>query len=109
MTGTTHHVVGEWDGVQWRLYFDGAEVGAPDDSSGVGALATMANLYAGAESVDFGGGPTPDRFLNGTIDEVAVYDHALTPSRILSHYNASRAATGAPSNNRPSLGIGIGL
>lgn len=33
---------------------------------------------------------TLSRWFSGTIDEVAVYDHALTPTRILAHWNAGK-------------------
>jgi hypothetical protein len=32
------------------------------------------------------------RFFHGNIDEVAIYDHALSQSRVLAHYNARRDA-----------------
>ena len=33
---------------------------------------------------------------NGAIDEVAIYDHALTPERIQAHYAAATAASAGP-------------
>jgi len=42
---------------------------------------------------------TPDRLLNGTIDEVGIYNRSLSAAEVLAHYNAGRAkhADWAPS------------
>lgn len=56
----------------------------------VGIGKTSSSNYAvigGASSYDYGG----DRFFNGLIDEVKIYNTALTPDEIKQDYNASAA------------------
>lgn len=82
--GAWHHLVGTLDGVTARLYVDGAEVanvaaGAHASYTGVRALGRIANAAA--------------EFFNGSVDEVAIYNTALAPSRVAAHYLAGRPST----------------
>lgn len=88
-TGTTHHVVGVFDGTDVILYLDGVEV----DRIALGAATSITNtldLAIGASS-----NPTTvtprDHFFDGTIDEVAIYESALTPAQIQAHFIANGA------------------
>jgi len=78
--GQFTHVVGTYDGSALRLYVDGQLVdSAPDNRA---AKPTTSSLLVGLESQflgDFG----------GTIDEVAIYDKALSSERISVHYKAA--------------------
>lgn len=83
-TGTTHHIVGTWDGGTGRLIVDGSEVAS--------TTATFTVAATTALPIDIGhmrgilGAPT------GTaIDEVAVYGTALTLTRVAAHYTAGVA------------------
>jgi Concanavalin A-like lectin/glucanases superfamily len=83
-----HHLVltYETDSGQALIYFDGGMIG-------------QAN--AGTTPIHFDGGQigawlntfvspaAPQRFLNGAVDEFAVYDTVLTPAQVLRHYAAS--------------------
>ncbi|MWA04176.1 PKD domain-containing protein [Actinomadura sp. LD22] len=95
--GEWHHVVGTLDGgAGMKLYVDGAQVAA---DGGV----TSAQSYAGYWRI---GGDNlsgwPDRpssdYLNGTIDEAAVYPRALTAGQVALHHGLG---TGAVQPNRP--------
>ena len=76
--GLFHHLVGVRQGLNLKLYIDGA----------LAASAPMPSLYSatGANNVVIGGkqdsGNTP--YFNGLIDEVSIYNRALTDSEILS-------------------------
>jgi len=73
----TVHLVGTYDGSQIRLYKDGTLVDGP---TAAGALATGdGDAHIGHKF----SGVYP---FYGTIDEVAVYDYALSPEQIASHY-----------------------
>jgi hypothetical protein len=74
--GQTYHVVGTYDGAVVNLYLDGVLV----DS-----VATVHSISLAADPVYISGKST---VTVGTVDEVAVYDHALTPDRIAIHYEA---------------------
>lgn len=89
--GNIHHLVGTWDGTdrKARLYIDGALVATTS------ATATL-NLYqAGAPLTAsigrWGGDRTTWTYFDGIIDEVAIYDTALSAARVLAHYEAGAA------------------
>jgi hypothetical protein len=87
-TGTWVHLVGTYDGANWKLYRNGALLASTADQ--VGAL-----------TVDDGGwaiGATGNGWANnfaGAADEVAIYDTALSAARIATHYLMGRAGTTA--------------
>jgi YD repeat-containing protein len=70
-----HHLVGVVDGRQLVLWVDGAPV----------STVTM------KEWMNYGGGPPPFTIggFTGQLDEVALYDTALTPVQVWSHVQAS--------------------
>ncbi len=70
------HVVVTFDGAKLRLYANGALAGSTATS--VATKGTAKSFYIGADG--------DGTFFKGTIDEPAVYDHALTPERIFAHY-----------------------
>ncbi len=80
LTGGWHHVVGTYDGSVLHLYLDGAAIAKADDTRSQ-ASKTGAFLF-GSKAPGFG-------TLLGAIDEVAVYDHALTEARVMAHYAAA--------------------
>ena len=65
-TGQTYHVAGTYDGTTSRLYINGTEVAALPLTGAIGT--TSAGLNIGSWT----GG---NEFLNGTVDDVAVYPH----------------------------------
>jgi hypothetical protein len=88
ITPGVRHVVATWTGMAadtgaWSLYLDGAQV-AVDTTTDTQTTST-ADLEIGFCS-DLGG---VNRF-EGVIDEVAVYDRALSAARVAAHYDASQ-------------------
>ena len=72
--GTWHFLVGTWNGKQIKLYIDGeleAEMGCNGELS-----PNNDPLYIGARAGS-------ERFLNGALDEVKMYNYALTDDEIL--------------------------
>ena len=92
--GKTYHVVGTWDGTNSRIYVNGEFEGENRFGTAIGipVIQPTRSMYIGA---DFHGS---SHGWWGVIDEVAIYDHALTPERILAHYlaGAPSAATELP-------------
>jgi hypothetical protein len=91
--GNWVHLVGTYDGANWNLYRNG--VLAASAPSGTGSLlVNNANWAIGARGrwKYAQGYPVNglDRQFQGLVDEVAIYNHALTPDRVLAHYNASK-------------------
>ncbi len=77
------------------LYLDGAEVARHDTTSAATALIwdTVRTPHWGSVS------RYPGQYQhNGLIDEVAIYDKALTAAQVLAHYNAGVGAVGATSS-----------
>jgi hypothetical protein len=80
-TATFTHATGVYDGLALRLYLNGLEVG-----SGTPDLRDMETNDGPAliGAADIGG----DSVFDGAIDEVAIFDRALTPDEILQHFEA---------------------
>lgn len=79
--GNWHYVVVTDDGASIALYIDGQ----PRASSGTlagGASVTDATIYVGRTGAGTG-------YFDGVLDEVAVYDAALSPERVYAHFLAS--------------------
>lgn len=76
--GTFHHVVATFDGATLRLYSDGLL--SAQNTSAVPLLDLTVPLSVG--SIANGGSP-----FFGVVDEVAIYDHALTPTAVQTHHS----------------------
>ena len=78
------HVVVSADGTTLSLYVNGALIAAAPESNITPDVA--ANALAWATQSDLGA-----EFFNGSMDEAAIYTHALAPARVLAHYQAGIA------------------
>ena len=75
-TGAWHYVVGTYDGADIRLYIDGVEDSASPAAYG-GTIATSGhNVWIGGNS------DRPGREFDGAIDEVAIWNRALSVGEI---------------------------
>lgn len=77
------HLVGTYDGTNWKLYRNGAQVAS--QAAPLGALAVDAGDWA----IGSMGNGWANNFAGG-IDEVAIYDKALTPAQVALHYMAGK-------------------
>lgn len=75
------HLAGTYDGTNWNLFRNGAPVASSPSSTGA------IPVNGGGWAVGSSGNGWADNF-TGSIDEVAIYDHALSASQIASHYSA---------------------
>ena len=75
LVGDWHHVVAEFDGTTRKIYLDGVLVGSDKPS---GHNAAIANFRVGSTN--------SGEWFDGLIDEVAIYDKALTQEEIIEHY-----------------------
>jgi hypothetical protein len=80
--GTWAHVVATFDGVDMSVYFNGELQGTQTGSFTIAGA--MSDFVVGAEAGGTG------NFFSGSIDEPAVYDHALTADRVKAHYLVGR-------------------
>ncbi|HEY4055792.1 MAG TPA: LamG domain-containing protein [Kofleriaceae bacterium] len=72
------HVVYSYDGAQLSLYLDGERVSQVPDARVMRAFSADINV---------GGFDTTFALADGFIDEVAIYDHALSPERVSVHHD----------------------
>lgn len=86
--GNWHHVVGTYDGASVRLYVDGAEVGSGSPSNIVIAygLSNTNDLFIGSYAT---GEPRFD--FPGLVDELSVYNRALSAADVQAIYSAGSA------------------
>jgi hypothetical protein len=75
------HVVGTYDGSKMTLYVDGAVVAVRLDTRA--QLTKPVTEYVGCKAAQSG-------VIRGALDEMAIYDHALTSDRVTAHKTASR-------------------
>jgi hypothetical protein len=75
--------VGTYDGTTQRLYINGSQVGS--QALAGAATVTTSGLWIGS----WDGGS--ERF-SGVIDDVAIYNQALSAAAVSSHYSAAQAA-----------------
>ena len=78
-----HHVVATVSGTTGKVYLDGNLDGSGD----VGSIPqNMLDVYIGRANIGCGGGCGLEEFFNGLIDDVRIYNRALSPSEIQSLY-----------------------
>ena len=94
--GEFHHVAGTYDGTRMRLYLDGEEVRS---------LAHAGRLAVGG-GVELGGRSTISEPLDGLLDEVTVFDRALSAGEIKAIYDAGSAGKARPTPTpTPTLAV----
>jgi hypothetical protein len=79
--GTWAHVVGVYDGAFARIYVNGIEA-TPAPLTGDINYGDLTNTWIGQIP---GQGGNSDRYFNGSIDEFAIYNRALSGNEVLSH------------------------
>lgn len=77
---TWTHVAGTWDGTTERLYINGVQVASS---------AANGTLQVNANPVRIGGNTYGTEFFKGRIDEVRIYNRALTASEIITDKNTA--------------------
>ena len=83
-----YHVIGTFDGSTIRLFVNGNEIGTGTVYSG--------NIASSTNNLLIANNPLASRHFNGQIDEVKVFNYALSPLQIKTEYNlgAARLGTG---------------
>ena len=101
-TNRWYYVVGTYDGDTLKIYLDGVLKGTKQ--IGKVSIVNESPLYMGYE------GPQLFNFyLNGTLDEVAIYNYAKTPEQIMQNYlnpgqnNSNQLATTPTAAATPTL------
>jgi chitodextrinase len=89
---TWTHLAATYDGTTTRLYVNGTQVSSQAQT---GAMAASTN------PLQIGGDSLYGQFFQGTIDEVRIYNVALTASQIQADMNAPIGAVGATNDTQP--------
>ncbi len=84
---TWQHVGFTWNGTSLRIYQDGVDTGGSNSLTG-NMYYTGVESTIGARMIVSG-----DRWFNGTIDEVRIYNRTLSASEVLTLYNTSKSYT----------------
>jgi hypothetical protein len=97
-TGEWHHVAGTCDGARLQFYLDGQPWGKPTSVTGtISAMLASSFVTIGSED---GRTRFPfcigTRYFNGLVDEVDIFNRALSASEIAAIYNAGAAGKCAP-------------
>ncbi len=83
---TTHHLVGTYDGSRVRIYVDGVERANANFNNGP--------TWSGSRDLRIGrpisSTSLAQRYLQGTVDEPALYTSALSAATVLAHYDAGK-------------------
>lgn len=86
--GAKNHVVVTWNGTTLTAYVNGTSAGT---ATGSGSITNYSSPYAG---FTFGGPGAGHPGFSGALGEFALYNTALSSSRVLAHYNAGSGASG---------------
>ena len=86
-------VAARYDGTHWRLFFNGQQVAVAADTT---APMYLANPFHIATFEEDG---TRKHYLNGTLDEVAVFATALSGAQIQQSYQIGMATLAGPAGN----------
>ena len=88
MDDTLHHVVGTFDGTELRIFLDGVDGGAFPDTRPIGPTpGAHAMIGVGPDPGDSGGNA-----FHGVLDEVAIYDRALSPAQVAHHHEVGQSS-----------------
>jgi fibronectin type 3 domain-containing protein len=97
-TSTWTHIAVTYDGSTLRYFINGSQVATKAQT---GAITTSSNpLQIGGDNF------FSDQYFKGTIDEVRVYDAALTATQIQNDMNAGTGTPSAPSNLSATVASG---
>ncbi len=81
--GVWYHIVGTYDGTSTKLFVNGVQENSITQTGTINTSGVELNIGRRSNLAD--------RYFNGDIDEVAIYNRTLTPAEILSHYNSGSA------------------
>jgi hypothetical protein len=96
------HIAGTYDGTTARLYLNGQQIGSATGTTGNLPTTESTDHCIGAAEND----ATSDcnsEYFHGRIDDVRIYNYALTPAQIRTIYNQGAAVRFGPETGAPVL------
>jgi concanavalin A-like lectin/glucanase superfamily protein/PKD domain-containing protein len=103
---TWYHVAGTWDGSTAKIYVNGALENSAAKTGTILDTTNNGSLTIGAEIFADGWIPQGEYF-HGSIDEVEIFNRALTAEEIRSIYRAGNAGTCKAVNRPPTANAGL--
>jgi hypothetical protein len=88
-TNTWYHLSGTYDGSQLKIYLNGSLEGITQVAGAMGVSASDLNIGRDPSNAE-------GSYWNGLIDEVEIFNRALSPSEIQAIYNAGGAGKVKP-------------
>jgi hypothetical protein len=85
--GKWHQAVATWNGSTISLYVDGVSDATAVSFSGSLRTNQTNSLTIGADDAAIGAGSTPLNYFNGTIDDVRIYNRALSATEVANLYH----------------------
>ncbi len=92
-TGQWYHIVGTWDGTTQRLYKNGVQIASQVPGGTLDAISNE-NIFISWAAVG--------QAMDGRIDEVAVYNTALSAAEITTLYNSGTGVESEPYTKSPA-------
>ncbi len=93
-SGTWHYVTMTYDGNTLSAYIDSIKITSLDVS---GSITNAGNEYGPGDLIDIGHGEAwGQKYMNGFIDDVRIYNYARTQKQIVADMNAGHPAVGSP-------------
>lgn len=97
--GTWQYWTAVYNGTHLILYLDGVAV-ASQAVTGALPSSSTGDLYIGHDYLE---GQSIKRYFNGSIDELRIYEDALTANNVSALYQAQLAASGSPAPDSPNV------
>jgi hypothetical protein len=88
--GHWYHIVGTYDGTAMKVYVNGALAGATPNASGY-VQTQLPSAYIGYQASASG---QARNWFNGKIDELKIYNYALSQDTVQTHYNSDNPGMG---------------
>jgi hypothetical protein len=88
--GNWHHLVGTWDGSNLRIFRNGNL----EDTTTVGAI----SVYDSQGNVNIGYYSTGDNYFQGNVDDLRVYNRALSTPEVKALYNLNSPSKVSPAD-----------
>jgi hypothetical protein len=95
---TWTNITGVWDGSKLRIYINGLEANSANQT--INPYDGDNDIKIGAD-LNLGTDPANWRYFNGTIDDIHIYNYALTASQVKQEYNQGSAVGFGPAEGNP--------
>ena len=105
---TWYHVIGKWDGIHHSLYINGVLDGQITNSGGIPDRPLPDYFSIGSVLYGWNGNPTLPGGAYGSLDDIGIWNRALTEAEILALYEGCQLAiTSQPQDQSVTTSVGV--